>query len=505
LTFLRREPEFVALPGAVLLVHLCTWHGYGWFRDELYYVVCARHLAWGYVDHPPLSIAILRVVIDVFGVSLHAIRTVPALASAVTVALVGLIARELGGGRFACFVAMTAAVAAPESLAIDFFYSMNAFDLLAWPVIVVALLIALRTDRIGSWAWLGVWLGLGLLNKVSVLWLGGGMAAGLVLTPFRRAIGRRGVWLATAIALMVFAPHVVWQVLHGWPTLEFMRNASGSKMAGRGVLTFAAAAIGDEGIVVAIVGLIGLAVAFAGALDRRARVVAWTFVAVFLILALNGTSRTGYLTPAWTWTFALGGLALERLIPQRRLAWRTAVVGAIVIFGVVALPMALPVLPTERYIRYAAALGQGPSTEENKQVGRLPQFYADMNGWESIVASLEAAWRRLPADEQARAVFFGTNYGEAGAIDVLAARGLPPAVATHNNYFFWGPPGDDVDAIVIMSQNPARWSQSFDHVVLAGETDCGDCMPYENHRQIYIVSGRHVAWADLWPALRHFE
>lgn len=494
------------MPGVALLVHFFTWHGYGWFRDELYYIVCARHLAWGYVDHPPLSIAILRAVIDTFGESLHVIRTVPAIAGAATVALVGLIARELGGGRFACLLAMSAAVAAPESLAIDFFYSMNAFDLLAWPAIVLTLLVTLRRDQTRSWAYLGVSLGLGLLNKVSVLWLGAGIAAGLVLTSYRRAIARPGPWLASGVAAVCFAPHVVWQVLHGWPTLEFMRNASGSKMAGRGVVAFTVAAISDEGVVVALVGIVGLAAAFAGAMDRRARVLAWVWVVVFLILALNGTSRTGYLTPAWTWTFALGGVAIERAIPDRRIAWRIAAVGAIVLFGVVALPMALPVLPTERYVRYAAALGQEPSTEENKQVGRLPQFYADMNGWDSIVGSLEAAWRTLPADEQARAVFFGTNYGEAGAIDVLGrAQGLPPAVATHNNYFFWGPPGDDIDAVVIMSQNPARWAQAFDHVVLAGATDCGDCMPYENHRQIYVVWGRRVAWANLWPTLRHFE
>ena len=490
----------------MLLVHLLTWQGYGWFRDELYYVVCARHLAWGYVDHPPLSIAILRVVIGVFGSSLHVIRTVPTLASAVTVLLVGLITRELGGGRFASIVAMTAATAAPEALAIDFFYSMNAFDALVWPAIVLALLIALRTGRTRSWVWLGVWLGAGLLNKVSVLWLGGGIAAGLILTPFRVAIGRRGVWVAAAIALLVFAPYVVWQVQHGWPTLEFMRNASGGKMAGRSVLAFSMAVVIDEGPVVALLGLVGLAAAFTGWMDRRARVLAWAWMVVFALLAVNGTSRTGYLTPAWSWTFALGGLALEHAIASRRVALRTAVVAVIGLFGIIALPMALPVLPTDVYVHYAAILGQRPSTEEKKDVGRLPQFLADMNGWDSIVATVDAAWHKLPTSEQSRAVFFGTNYGEAGAIDVLGRpQGLPPAVATHNNYFFWGPPGDDIDAIVIMSQNPAVWSRSFDHVELVGETNCGDCMPYENHRKVYIAWGRHVSWTALWPGLKHFD
>jgi hypothetical protein len=494
------------LPGLVLLVHLLTWQGYGWFRDELYYVVCARHLAWGYVDHPPLSIAILRLVIDVLGSSLHVIRTVPALASAVTVLLVGLITRELGGSRFASIVSMTAATAAPEALAIDFFYSMNALDALVWPAIALALLIALRTGRTRSWVWLGVWLGAGLLNKVSVLWLGGGIAAGLILTPFRGAIGRRGVWVAAAVALFVFAPHVMWQMHHGWPTLEFMRNASGDKMAGRSVLAFTTAVIIDEGPVVALLGLVGLAAAFTSWMDRRARVLAWAWIVVFAILAVNGTSRTGYLTPAWSWTFAMGGLALEHAIAARHVALRTVVVALIGLFGIIALPMALPVLATDVYVHYAALLGQQPSTEEKKEVGRLPQFLADMNGWDSIVATVDAAWRKLPTSEQGRAVFFGTNYGEAGAIDVLGRpRGLPPAVATHNNYFFWGPPGDDTDAIVIMSQNPAVWSRSFDHVELVGETNCGDCMPYENHRKVYIAWGRHVSWAALWPGLKHFD
>ena len=503
---IRRAPEFWILPGAVLLVHLLTWHGYGWFRDELYYVACARHLAWGYVDHPPLSIAALRVVIGLFGVSLFVMRMVPALAGAATVLLVGLITRELGGSRFARVAAMTAAAVAPEALAIEFFYSMNAFDLLVWSAIALALLIALRTDRTRSWVWLGLLVGAGLQNKASVLWLGGGIAAGLVLTPFRRALGKSGVWIAAAIAIVLFAPHVLWQLQHGWPTIEFMRNAGGSKMAGRSVLAFTAAAVFDEGPLVALLGLAGLAAAFTGWMDRRGRVLAWIWIAVFALLAVNGTSRTGYLTPAWSWTFALGGLALERVLATRGPAWRIAAVSLLVLFGLIALPMALPVLSTDSYLKYAAALGQRSSTEEKKEVGRLPQFFADMNGWASIVETIDAAWRRLPPDQQPRAVFFGTNYGEAGAIDVLGtARGLPPAVSAHNNYFFWGPPGDDVDAIVIMSQNPARWSGSFDHLVLVGETNCGDCMPYENHRAVYIAWGRHVSWAGVWPALKHFD
>ena len=293
---LRRDPEWWALPGAVVLLHLLTWHGYGWFRDEFYYVVCARHLAWGYVDHPPLSIAILRLVVAVFGESLFAMRAVVALAGAATVLLTGLITRELGGGRWAAVLAMTAAAVAPQSLALDFVYSMNAFDLVFWPLTVYTLLVALRRHHLGWWVLTGTVCGVGLLNKISVLWLGFGLAVGLLATPARAARGRPGPWVAAGLAGLIGLPHGLWQLAHGWPTVEFMRNASSTKMGNRSLVAFAAAVLADEGPVVALFGLIGVTTflpVFSRRRDPRLGLLAWAWVAVFLLLAVNGTSRTG--------------------------------------------------------------------------------------------------------------------------------------------------------------------------------------------------------------------
>lgn len=501
-----RLPEWWALPGAALLVHLLTWHGYGWFRDEFYYVVCARHLAWGYVDQPPFSIALLRGLVALTGESLFAMRAVVACAAAATVLLTGLIAVELGGGRWAGVVAMTAALVAPESLSIDFFYSMNAFDLVFWPLAVYTLLVALRTDRWGWWAATGLVLGLGLLNKISVLWLGFGLTVGLLATPCRSVLRRPGPWLAALIAGLCVVPHLVWQIHHGWPTLEFMRHASSDKMSSRSAVAFALAALDDEGWLVAGLGVAGVLAGLAPGRDGRVRLLAWAWLAVFALLAVNGTSRTGYLVPAWCWTFALGAIWLEPRLASGRPIGRVAPVVVLILFGIVNAPIAIPILPTDVYVRYAAALGKRPSTEEKKDVARLDQFFADMNGWESMVESIDLAWHQLPVEEQPRAVFFGTNYGEAGAVDVLGRpRGLLPAVSSHNNYFFWGPPDEGVDALVIMSQNPAHWSTLFDHVIEVGRTACGDCMPYENHRAIYVAWGRRVSWASLWPGLKHFD
>jgi len=496
----------ILLPVATFLVHALTLHGYGWFRDEFYYVACARHLAWGYVDQPPLSIAVLAPVLALFGTSVIAMRLVIAVVAALTVGTVGLITREIGGGTRAQAIAMLAALAAPEFLALDFFYSMNAFDLLAWPVAVWLLLRALRLGTTSAWVWLGMVLGLGLLNKISVLWLGAGLAAGLVISPERRVLKTAGPFLAAAIAGLLFAPHLLWQAANGWPTLEFIRNAGADKMAVSSVRQYVFAQLQILGPGSALIALIGFVSLARRSDDRRLSVFVLAWVVIFLILALNGTSRAGYMAPAYTWLFAGGGIAIERWASSRSRVWIPAVAVALIVAGVSFAPLVLPILPVEQYVRYARAMGIAPSTEERKELAALPQFFADMNGWPSFVQSIEQAAALLPPDARARAAFFGGNYGEAGAVEVLGPgpSGLP-VYSSHNNYWLWGPPPEMVDAIVVITDHPERLASRFEHVTRAGATDCGYCMPYENHRTIYIAWGKRSSWAQLWPALKHYD
>jgi len=169
---------------------------YGYMTDELYYLDCARHLAWGYVDHPPLSVAVLWLVRATAGDSLVALRLLPALAGCVTLVLVALMARELGGGRIAQGLAALAALVAPVYLAVGAFYSMNAFEPMFW---ALAAWLLLRLHNDGSprlWLLLGVVMGLGLLNKISMSWFGVGLVVGLVLTPQRRWLATPWPWLA---------------------------------------------------------------------------------------------------------------------------------------------------------------------------------------------------------------------------------------------------------------------------------------------------------------------
>jgi len=502
---LKKLSPLVVLPLLKLGIHLATLPGYGYFRDEFYYLACASRLDWGYVDHPPFSVAVLAAVRAVLGDSIWALRLVPALVGALTVWLVGIMTRELGGGRFAQTLAMTGATIAGMYLALDHFYSMNAFDIAFWAAAAAILARLLAGGPSKLWLPLGLVLGFGLLNKISVLWLGFGIAVGILATPQRAWLKTRGPWLAAGVAALVFAPHAIWQVAHGWPTLEFIERATGEKMAEKSVVQFLFEQVDGMNPLNAALWVPGLAaLAFAPGL-RRFRMLAWIYGAVFVLLAASGTARAGYLSPAYTWLFAAGGLFWEGRV--ERPALRAGIVAVLAAWGAITAPFALPLLRVERYVAYARAFGVEPSTEERKQVGPLPQFYADMHGWKEIVSQVGAAHDQLSDRERAGAAVFTGNYGEAGAIELLGReRGLPPAISGHNNYWLWGPGEATGEALVILGGSEERLSARCDELTRAGTTDCGPyCMPYENGMPIWICRGFRPGLSEAWPDLKHFD
>lgn len=496
----------LAFAAGKLALHLLTADGYGWFRDEFYYLACADHLALGYVDHPPLSIAVLAAAKTVFGDSLFAVRALVALVGALNVLVVGRLTAALGGRLWAQGVAMAVIALAPLYLALDHFYSMNAFDLLAWPLAAWALLLALRRTGARPWVALGVVLGLGLLNKIGVLWLGSGFLVGMIATRARGELRTRWPWVAAALALLIFAPYIAWEIGHDWPTREFIANATGEKMKPVSPLSFAMGQAEAMGWVNVPVWLIGLWALLAGRHDTPGRVLGIAYLVVFTLLVLSGSSRAGYLAPAYGWLVPAGAVAIERWV---RPVWGRVIIPVLVTAGAAVMaPFALPVLSVERYIAYADALGQTPSTAEHHDLSALPQFYADMHGWQSIVDTVAEAWARVPADERAETLVFTGNYGVAGAVDRLGrARDLPPAVSGHNNYFLWGTRGRTGSTLIVVGGTRDDLDHAFEAVESAGTIDCGYCMPYENGNVVWIARGHRSGQplADRWPRLKHFD
>ncbi|MGH7682179.1 MAG: glycosyltransferase family 39 protein, partial [Candidatus Eiseniibacteriota bacterium] len=411
---------------------------------------------------------------------------------------------ELGGGRFAQGVAALAALFAPIFLGMDRFYSMNAFDLLLWSWGTYLVLRALENGRPRAWLWLGVVVGLGLLNKISMLWFVGGLGAALLLTRYRRALLSPWPWLAVAVAAFLFHPYVVWQIHNGWPTLEFMRNATNLKMTQHSPAEFLKGQLLGLNVGSAPIWIAGLLFGLFSRESGRGRILSWMYLSVLVLLMVQGTSRASYLAPAYCGLFAMGAVAIERASAEGRRTWlRPATAVLTVAFGIVALPMALPLLPVGTFVRYQAALGMSPRTDERQQMGVLPQGYADMFGWEELTALVAKAYARLSPEERAHCRVFGQNYGEAGAIDVLGRRlGLPHAISGHNSYWYWGPGPGDWDVLIIIGGDRQDNAQFFEQIEIVGQTDSPWSMPYERGLDVSIARHPKLTLKEAWPKVR---
>ena len=476
------------------------------FRDEFYYLACADHLAMGYVDHPPLSILILAAWRSVFGDSIHSLRVLPSLAGGGIVFLSSALAGALGGGAFARAMAAVSVLAAPSLFGITGFYSMNAFDFLFW---LGTFHLVLRLSRLEpsaatpTWIALGAVVGFGLLNKISVLALGAGLAVVLLATPLRSHLKTRGPWLAAAIALGLFAPHIVWQIQNDWPTAEFVSNAGRNKNVSLGPWRFFTAQILDLGPLNALFWIPGLVWLLASPRARAGRGLGIIFCVTFLMF-MNG--KAYYLAPAMLALLAAGAVVAEGWFSGERLSrLRPVLLVILLLSAAVPLPVVVPLLEAERVGPYLQAIGIVPKAAEKSALGVLPQHIADRFGWEELTGITARAWNSLSEDERRRTIIATSNYGEAGAINYYGrALGLPPAVSQHNNFYLWGPGNPRATTVIVVGVSRQDLLESFEAVEEVAAITHPLAMPYEREHPVAICRGPKRPLMELWVAGKKF-
>jgi len=498
---LRLALAFAAVKLALHLVAtLYAQHlGYSYFRDEFYYLVCGRRLAWGYVDHGPLVALQARLSTALFGTSVLGIRLLSHLAGAAAVFLTGVLAWALGGRRSAQSLAMLSLLCAPEYLALDSFLSMNSVEPVLWMTCTLALIrIISGSSPRGLWILFGISAGLGLLNKPSMTFFLIALGVGLLLTPQRRILFTR--WTAVAIALLtlIALPNLLWQIHHGWPTLEFLRNG---RLEHKNVILPLLPFLGAQLMMMhplnALLWITGLVALLRARSIPRSRWIALTYL-VFFALMFQFHAKDYYLAPIYPVLFAAGATACQvrfARTPARSHAlfafplYQTA----LVLSTLLILPMAIPVLRPGTWIRYTTALHLRPGATETMSTGPLPQFYADRFGWQQEVDLVNRAYTSLSPQDRARVTIFANNYGEAGAIDFLGARqhlGLPPAISGHNTYWLWGPGNRGVDLVIaVLHDTPEQLHTKYASVTIIGRMDNPLAMPFE-HKTVYLLRNR---------------
>jgi len=496
----------LAIAAVKLLVHLHAGHHYGYFVDELYYLACSRHLDWGYVDQPPLIAVIVWMWRSVVGQSLAAIRLLPALAGAAEVVLAALIARELGGKRFAQALAAITTLIAPAVLGSDGILTMNAFEPLFWMGCAYLLIRLIKTEDTKLWIWFGVLAGFGLENKYSMLIFGGGLVLGLSLTSERRLLASRWLWVGGAVAFLIFLPNLIWNFQHHFPFLELQANIRANGRDVRlGPLAFFQQEILSMNPLALPVWARGLWFYFFTKAGKPFRALGWAWVftaAVIVVLS----PRVYYLFPAFPLLFAAGGVLLEQTLARPRLAWlKFGYPALLIVSSALLAPLALPLLRPETYIRYTKAIGLEQPRIENHRLGPLPQIFADQFGWEEMAATVARVYNSLPPDVRARTAIFAQTYGQAGAIDLFGPKyGLPPAISGHQSYFLWGPRGYTGESMIVMDDKQEDLEPLFTSVKEVARVEHPYSMPYQ-HFDVFYCQGMHPPLGELWPRVKRWN
>ncbi|MFW6066970.1 MAG: glycosyltransferase family 39 protein, partial [Myxococcota bacterium] len=497
----------VGLAAAKIALHVPVLGRYGWHRDELYFVDCGLHPAWGYVDHAPLVPWVAGAATALVPGNLIALRLPAVLAGALAVALTARVARALGAGTAGQLLAGGCMLVGPAYLRMAKILHIPAFEVLWWTLASLLLVQVLLARRPRLWLAIGAVMGLALLTKpTALLWIAG-CAVGLLLVPEARA-HLRSPWpyAGAAVALALVAPSLLWQHESGWPTIDFIVQAR------QGMLARIPRALFLLGQVLYIhpftvpvwaAGLVWLI--------RRGRgplgVLVWLFV-VPLGLLLVTRGKPYYLAPAYPVLFAAGGTAIEAYAGRVRsrlvipLGLATLLLG-----GTISAPLALPYLPLRRVDALAEKLfGWAVPARA------LTHDLHDEHGWRQQVAAADAAHRALPNHVRDGMVLLVGNYGQASAARVLGhGRGLPPVLSGHMTHHLWSARllserEAPVSAALAYGLPRRTLEDLFAHVRRIDHIRGHPLAePEERDLPIHLCTSPHEPLDEAWPRLRRFR
>jgi hypothetical protein len=486
------RPPFARWPvgivtGLVGVLLLATNGGYGYHRDELYFLLLRP--AWGYRDQPPLTPLLAQATDALFGGSLWALRAPATLFVVAAVLLAALLARELGGGALAQGLAAAGFGTGAATLIFGHVLLTATLDLVVWLAVILFVTRALLRDQPRWWLAAGAVVGFGLYNKLLVVLLLATLGIGLLATGPRRVLLDRWLWAGVALALVIGAPNLVYQLTHDLPQAQMASGLAEDNADARTLFVpFQLILIGPPLVAIWAAGLVGL---LRRPLWRPVRSLGVAYLAACVIVLASG-GQFYYTYGILGALFAAGAVVTADWAGRGRRPVRLAVTGvALGLNAVVTALIALPLVPVD-------ALGDTP-------IPGINQTAQDSVGWPVYVDQVVQAYDTLPAADRARAVVLTGNYGEAGALHRFGADRLAKIYSGHNELWYYGPPADSATVLLSVGVGePGELSEFFGSCELAGRLDNGVGVDNEEQDQpIVICRDPRQPWHQLWPRMQH--
>jgi hypothetical protein len=491
---------------AALVLHLVGNPGYGFFRDELYLIVCGRHPQWGYVDQPPV-VPLLAAGSQMFGHSLVLLRAVPALFAAGAVYVTCLLVEEMGGGAFAQVVAALSVFFAPVLINFGMKVGPDTVGLWLWPLAALYVVRLAKGADARWWLAVGAVTGICLQSKYSVVFFFAALLLGLLLTPQRSILFSRWFVAGCGICGLIALPNFLWQAHYGFPMLELLRNGQHGKNLIVGPLTYLFQQLLITNVFLSLVWVIGLGWLLWNA---RLRFLGYAYIILIVfMLVLHG--KHYYPADVYPYLMAAGCVAMEAWT-DRWQALRPVVATAAIALGLVFVPFAMPILPEQQMASYQDWLfgkmrisRQSIATEHNRPAA-LPQDWADMHGWPELAATVAKVYQSLPPADRAQAAIAASNYGEASAIDFFGGQyGLPPVISGHNQYYLWGTHGFGGNVVIDVNGDCGADKHLFASAERAATFSAPWVMPYEDGIPVMVCRGIQMPLAELWPSVKSYR
>ncbi len=484
---------------ADFIVHMIFAGNYGYFRDELYYIVSGtQHLSLGYVDFPPFIAYVAALLNLISKDSLISIHVVPALNESLLVFVTGMIARELGGGRKAQILAAISTLVSLDLLAFGSILTPDSFDSLWWSLLAYLIIRIVRRKEPKLWVVAGLVVGIGLLTKFTIFFFVAALFISFLAIPSGRKY-LRSKWIAIGGLLSVafILPMVYWNSINGWPMIQFYQEFRGD-VSGGGPLSFFFTQLAGISILNVPIFVIGLYFYLRSNQGSELRALGITYLLLYAFMTVLNM-KTYYLMPAYPMLFAGGAILIERSSNAKKGFFRrfgsVPFIACLIVVAMLLAPLAMPILSPQTLIKYYG--------ESNYQASPLPDRY----GWSGMVTNLSKAVDTLPANVISQACIFTSNYGEASAVNFFGGSlGLPKAISGHNNYYIWGPGSCTGQVLITIGVSLSTVQQSYKNVSTLTTLDCQYCISYEQILPVYLCTNPNfTSLAAVWSGTKDYS